>query len=180
MNNIILHRVLTFRFPSLTKLASALLTIVFISNAALALPDDSTQGISLSAESAHLPDQGLLIYYGTPDNPVILIQGSLKIIALELTAEMVDGKLRSVNAIGEPAKFQQQPELDQAIIYGSANTVNFNTKEQFLSMEGAAEFIRNNESTTAFHIDYNFMTKTYNASSADNGQIRTIIMPKAN
>lgn len=169
-----------FHSIKVTALSQVLLVGLLFTHSAQALPDDENQPVFIDANDGHLLRDGISTLYGSPDEPVVVTQGSMKMTALEVTIEMIDGEIHTANATGGPAEFQHQPEIDQAIVYARGQNMDFDITAQFLNVDGEAEFIRDLESTKAAHIDYNLKTEIVNANSATDSseQVRIILMPK--
>jgi lipopolysaccharide export system protein LptA len=111
---------------SLTKLSlrklllSSLLLIA--SSFALALPNDANQPISIVADSAIKDDKlGLTIYEGN----VSITQGSLNILADKVTVFIVAEQVSKMVAIGKPASFKQQPNVDAKDVIAKADTIDY-------------------------------------------------------
>ena len=99
-------------------LLSSLLLIA--SSLALALPDDANQPISIVADSAIKDDKlGLTIYEGN----VSITQGSLNILADKVTVFIVAEQVSKMVAIGKPASFKQQPNVDAEDVIAKADTL---------------------------------------------------------
>ena len=86
------------------------------------LPDDKDQEIiviaPLGAEVSL--DEGITVFRGTEAQPVVVTQGSMEISGIEITIDATDGDLSKINkitAIGRPARFHQQPNMDSSIIH---------------------------------------------------------------
>ena len=158
----------------------ALLTLFgcSFSHYGLALPDDKNQEIIINAFSSEVfLDQGIVIYYGQGDSLADFTQGSLKITGLKITIERVDGVIREIVVLGEPARFQQQPEVDQGVIHAKGQSIIFDNTAQLLSIDDDAEFIQDGSTLIGQHIDYDIENRKANATSGSEGPIRMIIPP---
>ncbi len=101
-------------------LLSSLLLIA--SSLALALPDDANQPISIVADSAIKDDKlGLTIYEGN----VSITQGSLNILADKVTVFIVAEQVSKMIAIGKPASFKQQHNIDAKDVIAKADTIDY-------------------------------------------------------
>lgn len=132
-----------------------------------ALPDDLNQDLltSCPARSESFLDQGLEICRGTADEPAEISQGSLRLSGVEITIERVQGVIKQVTATGSPASFQQQPELDQAIVFATGERITFNNGEQTITIEGGASFSQEGTiDTTAARIDYDITNRKLDAT----------------
>ena len=101
-----------------------------------ALDSDQYQPIKIQADSAYVDDRkGVTVYEGNVD----LQQGSLKIHAQKITlTNDKNGDIDLLLAQGKPAKFQQQPAKEEEIVYGRANTVQFEVSNEKISLKGNA------------------------------------------
>lgn len=143
------------------------LSLLFQPLALLALPEDLNQDLltSCPALSESYLDQGLEICRGTSEEPAQISQGSLRLSGLEITIERVQGVIHQVTATGAPASFQQQPEIDQAIVYANGERIVFNNGEQTITIEGGASFSQAGTiDTTAARIDYDITNRKLDAT----------------
>lgn len=96
--------------------------VLLASNLALALPDDANQPISIVADSAIKDDKlGLTIYEGN----VSINQGSLNILADKVTIFVIAEQVSKIVAIGKPASFKQQPNIDEKDVIAKADTIDY-------------------------------------------------------
>ena len=109
---------------------------------AFALPDDANQPISIVADSAIKDDKlGLTIYEGN----VSITQGSLNILADKVTIFIVAENVSKMVAIGSPASFKQQPNIDEKDVIAKADTIDYFiidrkitlTENAFLNQDGS-------------------------------------------
>lgn len=151
------------------KALTSVLTVALLLIPAIlqALPDDLNQDLltSCPALSESYLDQGLEICRGTANQPAQISQGSLRLSGLEITIERVQGVIQQVTATGEPASFQQQPELDQAIVYANGERIVFDNGNQTITIEGDASFSQQGTiDTTAARIDYDIANRKLDAT----------------
>lgn len=165
-----MHRDLISPFP---RIAAGLCLLVLAAGTT-ALPDDAKQPIETeSSTSELLLEEGIVIYHGTDARPARVSQGSLLITGTEIRLVRRNGVLQSVTAIGKPARFQQQPSQDQALVHASGELITLDNTTRVLTIEAAAEFSQAGNTMNAPHIDYNLDTRRANASgSADGSQVR--------
>ena len=101
-----------------------------------ALPGDREQPIAVEADRAVRDEKaGETIYSGD----VRLVQGSLVIEADALTIYHSRDLAERVVATGEPARMQQQPEVDEAVIHAAARRITYFTAEERVLLERDAE-----------------------------------------
>lgn len=89
---------------------------------AAALPTDRAQPIHIAAQQATLDQRkGVTTYTGD----VQFTQGSMVVKADIITAHFnaETQKIERIHAVGKPALYQQQPELDKGVMVIEANTV---------------------------------------------------------
>jgi len=156
------------------------LTGILASTLLPALPEDASQPIVGEAGSSELYlGEGLIIYRGTPDNPARISQGSIMIQGTEIRIERgSDGALRQLTATGTPARFQQQPEADQELIYANGLTLIFDNNSQILKLVEEAEFIQAGNTLSGQVIEYNVNARRANASSSSTEDpVRMFIPP---
>lgn len=140
----------------------AAMTLVAASNVSFSLPEDQNQQIDVVAASSEINlNDGLYIYRGTPAQ---ITQGSMQITGTEIRIESPGGVLKRVTATGAPARFQQQPEVDQAVIHASGHTLDYDNSKRMMNVDGEAEFNQNGTVINANHIDYNLDTREAKAS----------------
>lgn len=162
-----------------THLMPVLILLGLIPAAAGALPDDREQPIDIDASSSEtLLDEGLTIYYGSSEEPAVITQGSMRITGEEITVKRVDGAVAVVTVTGSPARFEQQPEIDEAVIHGSGRTVTYDRAAQLLSIEEDARLVQGGNTLAGYHVEYDMEAKRVNARSRDDGdRINMSIQP---
>jgi lipopolysaccharide export system protein LptA len=157
--------------------ATALLVlpgILTFCQTAFSLPDDDQQEVAIEGGSLELyPDQGLWIIRENAEGLAHIKQGSMEIFGSEIRLEIVDGELNKANATGTPARFQQQPAVDQAIVHLSGHTLDYDNGTRMLNIDGDAKYSQARDSLNGLHIDYNLDTREVNAS----GQVQIKILP---
>ena len=153
----------------MNKLLSLLsiLGLSFLTNSLFALPDDLNQDMvtSCPARSESFLDQGLEICRGTMEQPAEINQGSLKLSGLEFRIEREQGFIRTITATGSPAAFQQQPEIDQAVVYANGSSITLNNETQMIIIQGEASFSQEGTiETTAERIEYDIANRKLDAT----------------
>jgi len=144
-----------------------MLSLLLLPAVLVALPDDLNQDLltSCPAQSESFLDQGLEICRGTETQPAEITQGSLRLSGLEITIERIQGVIQQVTATGSPASFQQQPAIDQAIVYAYGERIMFNNTNQTITVEGGASFSQEGTiDTTAARIDYDITNRKLDAT----------------
>ena len=171
MNRFIANTSRLFLIPVLMLLAA---------NGLFALPDDEQQPIiTESASSEFLLNEGVEIHRGTAIQPARIAQGSMVIIGQEIRVERDGNALLKVTATGAPARFEQQPELDQPVIYASGRTLVYDNSTRLFSADEDAELLRSGDTIRGFHIEYNLDTRTARADARPDGDaVRVVITPE--
>ncbi len=164
----------------MNKLLSPLIFIGFSlsSISSIALPGDLDQDMvtSCPARSESFLDQGLEICRGTTDQPAEINQGSLKLSGMEIRIERVEGNISTITVSGSPAAFQQQPQIEQAIVYASGSSIILNNETQIIIIQGNAAFSQEGTiDTTAERIEYDIVNRKLDAT-----QMNMVIPAAAN
>lgn len=160
-------------------LFTMLISALFSADVTLALPEDAEQPINVSyGPSEFFLDEGKQIVYRTDDFPAEITQGTLKITGDVITIESTDGEVRKITVIGSPARFQQQPAIDQALAIAEGGNIILDYDTQHLSIDEDARFSQdNNGQWTACHIDYFIDTKRLTTPTCENGEQAQVILP---
>jgi len=146
----------------------------------LSLPEDEFQLINIQADNAtHDEKKGLTIYNGQ----VVLEQGSLKVEADTITIYSDKNReIKQLTAVGSPAKYQQKPEIDEDIIYASANTITYKINAGEIIFTGRAQIIQGQTQLKSDNITYLSKQKIFkaqkNKSGDTNQRVEMIIPPK--
>lgn len=164
------------------SLAKALLLGGFlsISIVAVGMPGDEFELIKIQADSAiHEEKKGLTVYTGQ----VILEQGSIKVEADKITVfRDKNGEITQLSADGKPAKFQQKPDIDQDIVYASANSVTYTISDGKIVFVGNTRINQGQaqlKSDTITYLSNQQIFKAQKNTSSDKSQrVEMIIPPK--
>ena len=165
------------------KICTAFLLVVpgmvIFSPATIALPEDANQEIKIDGGSGGFsPDQGLYIIREDAKGLAHIKQGTMEIFASEIRAEIIDGVLNKATAIGAPARFQQQPAVDQAIIYLSGHSLDYDNSKRTLNIDGEASYSQAGNTLNSLHIDYNLDTGDVNAEASEGERVQIVIPPR--
>lgn len=166
---------------ALTKVPLTIM-ILIAGSTALALPDDREQPIQVDADSNEIfMDEGRAIYYGAENEPAVITQGSLKISGMEIIIERDDaGNLSNMAATGNPARFQQQPQVESSVIHGQANSIHYNHDIQLLTLEEEAELLQDNNRVQGYFVEYDMANNRTKARSRDDeDRVNMTIQPDA-
>jgi lipopolysaccharide export system protein LptA len=152
--------------------------MLIFSPATNALPEDANQEITIVGGSGGVsPDQGLYIIREDAEGLAHIKQGSMEIFASEIRTEIIDGVLNKATAVGTPARFQQQPTIDQAIIYLSGHTLDYDNSKRMLNIDGEAHYEQAGQTLDGRHIDYNLDTGDANAEANEGERVKIVIPP---
>ncbi|HKK23124.1 MAG TPA: lipopolysaccharide transport periplasmic protein LptA [Pseudohaliea sp.] len=142
-----------------------------------ALPGDRDQPIAVEADSAVRDEKaGQTIYRGD----VRLVQGSLVIEADELTIFHSRDLAERVVALGAPARMQQRPEIDDAVIHAEARRITYFTADERVLLEEQALVEQDGATVRGERIDYLIREQLVRADAADSGgeRVQVVIPPR--
>lgn len=149
-------------------LLSSLLLIT--STLALALPDDANQPISIVADSAIKDDKlGLTIYEGN----VSITQGSLNILADKVTVFIVEEQVSKMVAIGKPASFKQQLNVDAKDVIAKADTIDYFILDKKITLTENALLNQGGSTLTGKIINYDLD----DAKAKAEGGVQVVMQP---
>src|SRR5690554_5809344 len=133
------------------------------------LPEDREQEFVIDfSRSETFLEQGLTLFYGTPGQPAVATQGSLRIEGQEIRVEREGEELLRVTAFGNPARFQQQPAADQAVVYASGRSIVFDHRARFLTADDEATLSQaGTGSLSGQHIEYDLDAGKFSADSGN-------------
>ncbi len=134
----------------------------------IALEDDRSKPIEVSANQATLDDkQNLAVYKGS----VILTQGSLTIKADKLTIKAAkNGQVDEVIATGNPAEFTQTPELNKEPIVAKAEHITYSVIQEKIVLTRSASVIQNKNLFQGTVITYDIRQQKLSASGPSETQ----------
>jgi lipopolysaccharide export system protein LptA len=97
-----------------------------------ALPEDRDLPMRITADKAERDDiSGVTIYTGN----VVLVQGTLKLESEKLTIYHTEEEPREIIAEGNPARMEQRPEVDKAIMYAKARVITYYKAEERVHLQ---------------------------------------------
>jgi len=95
---------------------------------------------------------------------------------LEIRIERVEGNISTITVSGSPAAFQQQPQIEQAIVYASGTSIILDNDNQMITIQGNAAFSQKGTiDTTAERIEYDIANRKLDAT-----QMNMVIPATAN
>lgn len=146
-----------------------------------ALPSDKEQPIHISADSAKLDQKKRVATYS---GNVTLKQGSLEITASQIIVHVNEAdKVETMEAKGNPARYQQKPAEDQNTISAQANRILYTlSSENLLLLENAFLEQKNGASISGNRIDYDIRKEIMKAAGKKNSEekqrIEIVIPPQ--
>lgn len=168
---------------SLLKQAVVLGLVVFSSAAALAIPSDRNQPISLVADRATYNEKtGITTYTGN----VLIEQGTMKVQADSIVANLDSQKqISSITALGRPARFQQKMDVNKGLAKGQAQKILYNAQTGIITLSGGALLQQDGASIRGNTLKYSMnkgdveATGTPNGSGSSSGRVQIIIPPSS-
>ncbi len=164
-----------------TKLLLALMPVLLLlASRSFALPEDAEQPVLGTYDnSLLLLDEGKQIFYGSAGTPAEITQGTLKISGEEISIERIDGEIKKITVTGSPARYQQKPAVDQAMVVAEGLTITLDYDAQHLSVDNEARFSQANDLWSGCHIDYYLESRQLSSPRCDSGeQARFILSPR--
>ena len=141
---------------------------------AQALPEDAQQPIHIHAESAEIQrQQGRIVYVGA----VRVEQGTLQVDAERMVVDYREGKVVRITATGAPAHYRQDLEADAGQVRADASTIVYHTRESRIDLQGEARLSQRGNSLAGDLIRYDIVAGRVDAGAADQGPVRTTLMP---
>lgn len=152
----------------LTVLAATLLLAV---GNAVALPEDREQPIHITANKALRDEkQGFTVYEGQ----VRMQQGSLRIAARRITVFHQVEEADRILAEGNPARMQQQPEANEALMKARADTIEYFKGEERVLLRSNATIEQDGSKVTGESIEY-FIDKQLIRADSGEKQVEVTI-----
>lgn len=148
---------------------------MLLASAAQALPSDREQPIRISADQALRDDrEGFTEYTGN----VRLQQGSLQIQANKLTIFHRQEAADRIVAEGSPARLQQQPATDKAVIHAAALSIEYFKSQERVKLSREARIEQEGSIVTGNTIDYFMAEQRVRADAGrreDGGRVEVVI-----
>ncbi|AXK38237.1 lipopolysaccharide transport periplasmic protein LptA [Crenobacter cavernae] len=162
---------------------SKLLTAVLVGLATLpawAEKADQKKPIEISADAGTLDQlKGVTVWQGN----VIVIQGTLKATADQLTVTRDAQGRQTLQGIGRPATFRQKLEARPEYVEGQGSRVDYTSASNQVVLTGNARVKRGADVVTGGVITYNTETEVYQVSGGsvqgpNKGRVTVILQPK--
>ncbi|MEM8562688.1 MAG: lipopolysaccharide transport periplasmic protein LptA [Pseudomonadota bacterium] len=143
-----------------------------------ALPGDRDQPIRITADTAIRDEkQGFTVYSGN----VHMIQGSLDIVADELTIYHETQEADKIVAVGNPARMKQRPQINEPMVRARAQVIEYFKIEDRVHLKDNAYITRDDgSSVTGDSIDYYIteeLVKADSERSPDGRRVEVVIPP---
>ena len=164
--------------PTARRASLVLTATLLVSSFAWGLPEDEQQPLEIQSSSNEMfLDLGYFIYRGTQAQPAVATQGSMKISGVEIIVERGADGIAKVTATGSPARFQQQPEANQAIVHARGKVLVFDNVSRLVTADEEAEFDQGGNTLSGHHIEYDMQTRRVSASGLDGQPVNMFFPP---
>lgn len=168
------------RTPSGLGASLVLCTGLLLSQSIAALPEDAQQPIEMDWNSGDFGlDDGLIILYGSDQEPAAIRQGSMLITGTEIRIERDAEGINKVTTTGQPARFQQQLEPGQEPLRASGLTLIFDNLNQQLTLHEEVEVQHAGMRTQTYHFEYDLATRRFRSSRDPDGEQARLVVPPA-
>lgn len=144
--------------------ALSVVVLCLCSSNALALPDDRNQPMTIQADQgAFRSGSGEAHFQGN----VHLKQGSLEVWAdtLDVTRDPATGTIRFLEARGEPARYQEQPDIGEPLIEVEGSRIEYRPQQNIIITEGGGRLEQADSEIQAEYIQYNLLEETLSVRS---------------
>jgi len=115
-------------------------------------------------------------------NGVMLYRGNVRLVSdrLTLTGERVELRQPSpgqfeARITGTPARLSHAGEADSPPIAAAAGRIDYDTRQEVVSLSGGAQLERGTDVLTGESIRYEIATRRISATGVDGGQVRIVI-----
>jgi lipopolysaccharide export system protein LptA len=141
-----------------------------------ALKTDRNQPIKIEADHVEIFEKTETSHYR---GNVLMVQGSLKITADDVTVYLKDGVLHQVTILGNPAYFEQIPDGKKDMVKSRAKHMEYYAREQRLLLKQDAEVVQGPNQFRGDQIEYDTLTSTVRANKDENSdsRVHAIIQP---
>jgi len=173
------RRPYTSGMPILARLTSPWLALALLLGplTASALPEDNDQPIRITTDELLRDEKtGRMVYRGN----VELVQGTIRITADRMTFYRVEREGDKIVAEGSPARMQQQPEADSALMRARGDIIEYYRFEERVHLRKNAQVEQDGSTMTGDVIDYFIEEQLVKAAvdeSNPSGQVEVVIPP---
>jgi len=165
-NSTTLRRVATLFFSVMSTFA------LLLAHNANAIDNQRELPIDIASDSASINDEsGVAIYTGN----VIVSQGRTRLEADTVSVYMKEQTLERIEAIGQPARFQEQQLNETMPTTGHASNIIFESSKATLTFRGKATLNQASNSFSGEQIVYDINAQAIQAKGDESGQSRVKI-----
>jgi len=161
-------------------LSAVALSALLASTSSLALPEDRTKPVHISADSARIDENTGITHY---EGSVEIRQGTLQINAESVDLYRSNGGIDRLVAKGRKtaAHFRQKPAADQPWTDAWGNTLEYDVSKQNLTISGNGKVQQGKDRFSGERIIYNIDRSIVNAfgGKEGKGRVQMVIQPKA-
>ena len=141
----------------------------------MALPSDREQPIYIQADHAERNENlGTTIYTGS----VQMDQGSLRILAKQVTVHNAADGVEKIIATGVPAHLQQKPSADKPLVIARGNTITYTMTNERIVLLDNALLEQDGSTTHAARIDYDVGKASATAVGNENKRVEMVLQPQ--
>jgi lipopolysaccharide export system protein LptA len=152
----------------------ALLALLAFPLGVQALPEDSDQPIHIRADTAEIDNQAeRVIYRGS----VQVDQGTLRVTAETMTIDYEDQKVVRITAVGNPAHYKQQIELDEPEVHADALTIIYHTRDERIELKEQARLEQEGSTLAGDLIIYDIVEGKVDATAEADAPVRMTLQP---
>lgn len=141
---------------------------------ALALPQDSEQPVTISADRTEFDNNR---QQHTLSGHVSIKQGSMHISADRIVLQLKDGEIAEINGKGKPLRYSIT-DSDGQPLEASAQQIVYNPIKATLSLLGGASLNRADRQLNGERIDYNIKSARVSASGNAKKRVTITILPE--
>ncbi|MCF7981443.1 MAG: lipopolysaccharide transport periplasmic protein LptA [Pseudomonadales bacterium] len=154
------------------------LLVTLTSTYSFALPSDKEQPIHIKSDTAEIDDaKGISIYRGN----VNIDQGSINLTAEVVTIYNTKQGISKVIAVGNPAHYRQQSEIDEPLTHAFGDTINYFLTDERIELRKNAKLEQQQDYFTGDRIDYDMKNRVVNAYSDNtDARVNMVLQPKKN
>ena len=159
-----------------TNLTITFIALCVFSSPLWALSSDKDKPVEVEADSFNLDDAKKVTTYS---GNVIITQGSMEIMADNMSIYSTRGATDKVIATGNPVKFKQQPDGKQGLIRGEAQRFEYLVSKSILVLTNKATLWQSGTTFSSDRITYDSkrsIVKAGDKSSASK-RVKIILQP---
>ncbi|MFU8815551.1 MAG: lipopolysaccharide transport periplasmic protein LptA [Pseudomonadales bacterium] len=153
---------------------AAALTLALMPGVGLAETADTDQPIHIRADRAQIDRHAQTIVYS---GGVQVDQGSMRLLADELTVEYEDQTVVRITAEGAPARYRQELDSDLGLVQASSRTIVYDTRQEQLRLQGDALLTQGGNEIAGELIRYDMVAGRVDAEAGDDRPVRVTVQP---